>query len=205
MPARPQPAIAPVSVLVVDDHPALREGLIGLLEQEPEFTPLGAVPSERELVATLLRVRPDVIVLDYALGRGDGLKTCFRIKQLPDPPRVVLYSAYVDDVFTVPATVAQADAIVSKSAPVETLLEALRGEAQGAHTVPRPQPEALDAASARLGPEDLPVVGMLCARERVESIAVTLGIDPAEVQARALRIIGVMQPRIRTPVEWATP
>jgi DNA-binding NarL/FixJ family response regulator len=192
-----------ITVLVVDDHPALREGLIGLLEQEPDFLPLGAVRSENELIAALMRVRPDVIVLDYALGRGNGLKTCFRVKQLREAPAVVLYSAYVDEVFSVPATIAQADAIVSKSAPVERLLNAIRQAAAGIPVIPRPDPETVEAVSARLRPEDLPVVGMLFAGERVQSIAETLGLDPAEVQAQAMRIIGVMQQRERAPLEWS--
>src|SRR5688572_30049141 len=103
----PPPAL---NVLVVDDHPALRQGLVDLLGQEPGLRPVGALATEDEVIAHLLRGRPDVIVLDYALGRGDGLGICFRVKQLPDAPRVVLYSAYFDALFAVPASVAQADA-----------------------------------------------------------------------------------------------
>ena len=105
-----------LSVLVVDDHPALRAGLERLLDQEAGYRLLGAVSSEAELAVALQRHRPDVVVMDYALARGDGLSACFRLKQRPHPPGVVLYSAYVDDVFAVPATLAQADAIVSKNA-----------------------------------------------------------------------------------------
>src|SRR3954469_17848834 len=94
--------MAPLSVLIVDDHPALRAGLRALLEQEPGIVFAGAVPGEKQLMRALPELRPDVVVLDYALGRGDGLSACFRIKQLPHPPAVVLYTAYADDVFAVP-------------------------------------------------------------------------------------------------------
>ena len=125
-----------VSVLVVDDHPALGAGLNRLLDQEPGYRFLGAVSSEEELAVALGHQRPDVVILDYALSRGDGLSddalsrgdglsACFRLKQLPQPPGGILYSAYVDYVFAVPATVAQADAIVSKNAAVEVLLRAI--------------------------------------------------------------------------------
>ena len=188
---------ASVSVLVVDDHPALRAGLEQLLDQEPGYRLLGAVSSERELAVALERDRPDVVVMDYALTHGDGLSACFRLKQRPHPPGVVLYSAYVDEVFAVPAALAQADAIVSKSDPVEVLLTAVDAVAAGASRVPPPDPELIDAASARLDAEDLPIVGMLFARVRVDDIATTLGVQPREIQARALRIIGEMQAQDR--------
>ena len=182
-----------VSVLVADDHPALRAGLEQLLDQEPGYRLLGAVSSEAELAIALQRHRPDVVVMDYALTRGDGLSACFRLKQRPDPPGVVLYSAYVDDIFAVPATLAQADAIVSKSDPVEVLLTAIDVVAAGETQVPSPDPEVIEAASSRLDAEDLPIVGMLVARVRVGDIATTLGVEPREVRSRALRMIGEMQ------------
>ena len=182
-----------VSVLVVDDHPALRAGLERLLDQEPGFELLGAVSNEEELTTALDRRRPDVVILDYVLGQGDGLSACFRVKQRPQPPGVILYSAYVDRVFAVPATVAQADAIVSKSAPVEVLLSAIKAVAAGKSEVPSPGPEAMDAASSRLQADDLPVLGMLFAGIGVDEIATTMGLQPREVRSRALRIIAAMQ------------
>ena len=184
-------------MLVVDDHPALRAGLTQLLAQEPGYRLLGAVSDEAELAVALRRERPDVVVMDYALTHGDGLSACFRLKQRSRPPGVVLYSAYVDDVFAVPATLAQADAIVSKSAPVEDLLHAIDAVAAGEAGLPAPDPEAIEASSARLRAEDLPIVGMLFAKVQVHDIAQTLDVAPADVRARALRIIGEMQAQDR--------
>jgi DNA-binding NarL/FixJ family response regulator len=188
---------AAVSVLVVDDHPALRAGLEQLLDQEAGYLLLGTVSNEAELTIALQRHRPDVVIMDYALTRGDGLSACFRLKQRPDPPGVVLYSAYVDDIFAVPATLAQADAIVSKNDSVEVLLTAINAVAAGESQVPSPDPEVIEAASSRLRAEDLPILGMLFARLRVDDIATTLGVDPRDVRARALRIIGEMQAQDR--------
>jgi DNA-binding NarL/FixJ family response regulator len=182
-----------ISILVVDDHPALRSGLRGLFEQEAGLRFLGAVADEREMAQALRRRRPDVVVLDYALGRGDGLSACFRLKQRPDAPAVVLYSGYVDRVFAVPAAVAQADAIVAKSAPVHELLTAIRTVAGGQHVLPDPDPELVHAASSRLRDDDLPVLGMLFARVPVPEIAETLDTTPLAIRSRALRIIGEMQ------------
>ena len=60
-----------VSVLVVDDHPALLAGLGQLLDQEAGYRLLDAVSSEAELAIALRRHQPDVVVMDYALTRGE--------------------------------------------------------------------------------------------------------------------------------------
>ena len=194
MPENPPGDDTPIRVLIVEDHPALRAGLVALLGQEPGLRCVAAVGSERELLETLPAARPDVVVLDYVRGRGDGLNACFRLKQRPDAPRVVLYSGYADGVLAVPASVAQADAIVSKSAPVERLLHAIRSVS----TDPLPGGTTLDAeqihaASSRLRDGDLPVLGMLVARHSIQDIADTLHLTPPQVRTRALRIIGQLQ------------
>ena len=182
-----------IRVLVVDDHPALRAGLEGLLNNEPGMACIGALDSTDGLVAAVHDLRPDVVVLDYALGADDGLTACFRLKQQPHPAAVVLYSAYVDDVFAVPAAIAQADATVSKNAPIDDLLSAIGAAAAG--TTPRPEfdAERIQVASARLLAEDLPIAAMLLAGTAIADIADILDTTSADVRHRALRIIGRLQ------------
>ena len=182
-----------IRVLVVDDHPALRAGLEGLLSNEPGMECVGALAGTDGLLSAVRDLRPDVVVLDYALGTDDGLTTCFRLKQPPHPPAVVLYSAHVDDVFAVPAAIAQADATVSKGAPIDQLLSAIHAAAAGTHRRPALDPELIQAASARLLTEELPIATMLLAGTQVADIADILDTTTAEIRHRALRIIGRLQ------------
>lgn len=182
-----------VRILVIDDHPALRAGLEGLLAGEPGLNCVGVIAGTEGIDEIVRRTRPDVVVLDYALGDDDGLTACFRLKQRLNPPAVVLYSAYVDDVFAVPAAMAQADATVSKSAPVGELLSTIRHVCTGALQRPRLDPELTEAASARLLIEDLPIAGMLLGATPVADIADVLDLSVAEVCSSALRIIGRLQ------------
>ena len=191
-PATAAPATE-LGVLVVDDHPALRAGLEALLAGEPGLRCVGTLAGTTGLAAAIRDERPDVVVLDYALASDDGLAACFRVKQLPDAPGVVLYSAYSDPVFAVPAALARADATVAKSAPVAELLGAIRAAAAGVATRPAVEPEMLEAASARLVVEDLPVAAMLLGATPIAQIAETLGLSAADVRSRALRIIGRLQ------------
>jgi DNA-binding NarL/FixJ family response regulator len=182
-----------VRVLVVDDHPAMRAGLHGLLVGEPGIECVGALAGTDGLAETVGRTRPDVVVLDYALGADDGLTTCFRLKQLRDAPAVVLYSAYVGQAFAVPAALAQADATISKSAPVDQLLATVREAASGAAQRPLVDHELMQAASARLLADDLPIAGMLLGGTPITEIAATLDLPMCEIRSRALRIIGRLQ------------
>jgi DNA-binding NarL/FixJ family response regulator len=182
-----------IRVLVVDDHPAVRAGLEGLLIGERGFECVATLAETNGLLDAVSEFRPDVVVLDYALGTDDGLTTCFRVKQQKTPPAVVLYSAYVDRVFTVPAAIAQADATVSKSAPVGDLLSAIRDVALGRLRRPALDNELIQAASARLLTDDLPIAAMLLSATPVADIARIVHTSVADVRRRALRIIGRLQ------------
>jgi DNA-binding NarL/FixJ family response regulator len=187
------PRSCDIRVLVVDDHPAVRAGLEGLLVGERGFECVATLAETDGLLEAVSEIRPDVVVLDYALGGEDGLTTCFRVKQQNGPPAVVLYSAYVDRVFTVPAAIAQADATVSKSAPVGELLGAIRDVASHRSRRPTLDQELIAAASARLLSDDLPIAAMLLSATPVAEIASILDMSVPEVRRRALRIIGRLQ------------
>jgi DNA-binding NarL/FixJ family response regulator len=188
-----QPRNRDIRVLVVDDHPAIRAGLEGLLTGERGFDCIATLAETDRLLEVVNEFRPDVVVLDYALGGDDGLTTCFRVKQQNGPPAVVLYSAYVDHVFTVPAAIAQADATVSKNAPVSELLGAIREVASHGPRRPNLDHELIQAASARLLTDDLPVAAMLLSATPVADIARSVDMSMTDVRRRALRIIGRLQ------------
>jgi DNA-binding NarL/FixJ family response regulator len=188
-----QPGKRDIRVVVVDDHPAIRAGLEGLLTGERGFDCIATLAETDRLLESISEIGPDVVVLDYALGGDDGLTTCFRVKQQSGPPAVVLYSAYVDHVFTVPAAIAQADATVSKSAPVSELLGAIRDVASHGPKRPNLSHELIQAASARLVSDDLPIAAMLLSATPVAEIARSVDMPVTDVRRRALRIIGRLQ------------
>ena len=83
-----------IRVAVVDDHPALRAGLQTVLDSEPHIVFVGGSDGAEEHLWPMLNlVRPDVVLLDYHLPRGDGLQLCYRIKQDVPAPRVIIFPA----------------------------------------------------------------------------------------------------------------
>ena len=187
-----------ISVALLDDHPAVLAGLRRLIDSEPDLTVLAAASTAAELAKALDGMRPDVVVLDYDLSRGDGLAHCRRIKDRSHPPAVIVYSTYAGPALDLAARAAGADAVVDKATPVIELSNTIRQVATGlaAGTGPLPH-HAYEAAVARLDDEDLPVLAMLLDGARADAIGEALRIDRTEVGWRVQRIIGRIQPRIR--------
>ncbi len=182
-------------IALLDDHPAVLAGLRRLIDAEPDLSVAAAAASAPDLARQLDGVRPDVVILDYDLARDDGLAHCRRIKSRPNPPAVIVYSAYAGPALSLGARAAQADGVVDKAESVQTLLTAVRRAARGdvmLDPVPR---EAFEAAVARLEDDDLPVFAMLLDRQGLGSIAEALRIDPAEANRRAQRVVGRLRPR----------
>ena len=199
-----------IRVLLVDDHIALRAGLMAVLHAEPGIVPLDAASSEDDLWPALQRTRPDVVLLDYHLPGRDGLSLCRQVKPTMPPPRVLLYSAYADASLAIPSVLAGADGLVHKGAPATELYEALRLVCKGRRVLPPLSRELLADASQRLDDEDLPVLGMVLDETPRGEIAAALRIEPPALDARIERMIARLRVEVpsradierRTPAGW---
>lgn len=185
-----------IRILLVDDHPALRAGLHTVLRTEPGLVPVGAAASAQEAQVEIERLRPDVVIADYHLPDEDGLLLCRRIKATEDPPRVLIYSAYADAALAIPALVAGADGIASKTAEASELYEAIRMIARGHSVLPPVPRELLEEATAKLEPDELPIFGLLMDGTHGAEIAETLGLPGNVVVERTRSIIQKLRPQI---------
>lgn len=196
---RPDAAASPITVVVVDDHEAVRAGLEGMLERTPDLELVAGLADDEELFSLLDHERIEVAVLDYDLERGDGLSSCLRLKQRRGSPAVVIYSGYAAPGLVFAATLAQADAVVSKAEPVEVLLSSIRRLASGERLLEPPVPALLEAAAARLSAENLPMLALLADRADMSEIALALGLESGEVGRRARRVVGLLHARSERP------
>jgi DNA-binding NarL/FixJ family response regulator len=183
-----------IHLALLDDHPAVLAGLRRLIEHESDLLIVGAAPSAPELARQIGEQRVDVLVLDHDLARSDGLAHCRRVKDRPNPPGVVIYSAFASQALALAARVAHADAVVDKTEPVSSLLGAIRSVAAGETVLPAIPRDVYKTATSRLADDDLPVLAMLLGGESLPAIAEALRTDRAEVAWRAQRIIGRLRP-----------
>ncbi len=188
-----------IRILIVDDHPALRAGLTAVLRSAPGLVPLDAATSVGDLWPALHRTRPDVVVLDLHLPGDDGLVLCRRIKRQPPAPAVLLYSAYADASLTIPALLAGVDGLVNKAAPANELYDAIRRVARGERVRPPMSRQLLDAATAELQPDELPILGKTLDNTPLTDMAAALGIEPADVEHRIDRMIKRLKVDIPAP------
>lgn len=173
-----------IRVLVVDDHPAVRLGVRKLLEVEPDLVLVGVVETGEAALSIAERDRVDVAVVDYHLGSRDGLWVSRKLKRLPEPARVVIYSAYADGPLAVCCVVAEADALLSKGGVGAELSHAIRSVARGQRLLPIvPQPLAAMMRDA-LDHVDQAIFGMLLAGIAPAEIARTLNILQADLEVR---------------------
>ncbi len=188
-----------IRILVVDDHPAMRAGLVAVLRAEHDLVPLDSASSVQDLWPALHSTRPDVVVLDYHMPGDDGLVVCRRIKREVPAPAVLLYSAYADAALTIPARLAGVDGLVNKSVPASELYDAIRRVARGERVLPATSRELLDAAARQLDADDLPILGMRLDDTPIGEMASALGTEPADVSRRLDRMISRLKVAVAAP------
>lgn len=180
----PGTTLTPIRCLLVDDHPAVRVGLRELVAAEPGFEVLDAVATAEAAVAFAERTRVDVAVVDYQLGGRSGLWVSRKLKRLPDPPAVLIYSAFSDYLLAAACVVAQANGLVSKAALGSDLCERIREAARGVTRLPMVPPSLADSMRRRLDPEEQAIFGLLLAGSSTEEIGSTLDLAHGELEAR---------------------
>jgi len=183
------------TLLIVDDHAAVRAGLAALIGPEPDLRVVATAADAEAALARAEEHRPDVALIDFHLPGEDGLELCLRLDGVAPRPRRVLYSAFADERLAVLAIVAGADALVPKSSDPEQLLETLLTVAGGQRITMTPSPTAMTTVSAALEPADLPVLGMLIHGTPPAEVADTLAMSPDWLLARRWAILQRLSPR----------
>jgi DNA-binding NarL/FixJ family response regulator len=113
-------------VLIVDDHPIVRQGLRRMIEVEPDLVVCGDVQTEREARAAIRALAPDVVIVDISLAQGDGLELVRDVHaQRPELPMLVL-SMHDELIYAERLLAAGASGYIMKQAASDQLLVALR-------------------------------------------------------------------------------
>ena len=125
-----------MKILIIDDHSVVREGLTRLFAQHFEAQTSGASNLEEGL-AVFARERPDVLILDLNLEGAGGLEVLRRVMSADSNARVIVFSMHHEPVYAVRALRGGARGYVSKSAPVEELVTAVRKVRAGEQYIDR--------------------------------------------------------------------
>ncbi len=184
-----------IRVLVVDDHPTIRAGVRVCLRGEPGMHAVGAADSVDAAVTAARSVGADVVLLDLHLPGGGGLNAARRLKSLPQPPKVLLFTAFADDALLVPALIAGADGILGKEVGGEALFEAIRRVHADDRVLRQPSVDEIRATMRRIDVEDQPIAAMLLGGAAMPEVASTLRLPPGEFETRVAGMLARLQDR----------
>lgn len=127
-----------IRVLVVDDHPVVRQGIVGVLGDEPDFQVVEAVGSAEEAVTAARRHRPDVVLLDLELPGKDGVAAIPELLAASPASRVLVFTAYATDERVIGAVEAGARGYLLKGASTDEINRGIRTvHAGGSSLAPR--------------------------------------------------------------------
>jgi len=197
------PGAKAVRVLIVDDHPLVREGLTAVLELRSGIELVGWASDGLEAIQQFQTLRPEVTVMDLRLPACDGLQACRAIRELDPNARILILTSSLEGSDVRDALAAGAAGFllkgVSGAEVAEAILRVHAGERPMSH-------EALDQlaqfqpkpASAQLTPRELEILMLVGRGLRNQEIAEDLGVALGTVKNHVINILDKMGARDRT-------
>lgn len=137
-----------ISVLLVDDHPVVIEGLRKLLEAAGDIDVTGAAHDTSQALERARTLKPDVILLDLRMPGASGIQATRRLREQDFAGAVILLTSYGDQAYVRQALEAGADGYLLKSTPADELIQSIRSAAKGRRQL---SPELLDGVLEDFG------------------------------------------------------
>jgi DNA-binding NarL/FixJ family response regulator len=120
-----------IKILIVDDHPVVREGIGSMLKREPDFKIVGEASNGVEAVEKARELSPDVMLMDLRMPEMDGVEAITRIRQEMPEIKFIILTTYSDDEYIFKGIAAGARAYLLKDAPRDELFKAIRAVSRG--------------------------------------------------------------------------
>lgn len=120
-----------IRVVVVDDHPVVRSGLIGMLAVTDDISVVGEAGDGAEALALVASTTPDVVLMDLRMPRVDGIVATQRVRARTNPPEVVVLTTFDTDENVLHALRAGASGFLLKDTPPAQIVDAVRRVAAG--------------------------------------------------------------------------
>lgn len=182
-----------ISLLIVDDHPVVRDGLRGMFTADPRFEVLGEAGDGAEAIAAGERLRPDVILMDLRMPGTDGVTAIKELAKRGVTARVLVLTTYDTDSDVLPAIEAGATGYLLKDSPREELFRAVEAAARGQAVLSpavatRLMGQMRQPASEPLSQRELQVLELIAQGSTNREAAKALFISEATVKTHLLHV-----------------
>jgi DNA-binding NarL/FixJ family response regulator len=191
-----------IRVLVADDHPIVRSGIVALLQAAGDIEVVGEASTGLEAVDLALAVTPDVVLMDLRMPGIDGDEATARILQAQPHVRVLILTTYESDDSILTAIEAGASGYLLKAAPPDEILAGVRAVARGevalAPRIAALLVQRVKAPTPTLSPRETEVLRLVAAGESNRSIAGELFVGEATVKTHLLHVFEKLNVSDRT-------
>lgn len=190
----------PIRVLIVDDHPMLREGVAAVLEAQTDMTVAGEAATAKEAVEAFARLSPDVTLMDLRMPGGSGLTALQEIRRIRSDARVIMLTTFSGDANAMSALKAGAAGYLLKSSLRRELVDAIRGVHAGRRHLQAEIAEdvALHAIDDELTAREVEVLGLIASGRANKQIGRELRVSEDTVKSHVKSIFAKLHVDDRT-------
>ena len=185
--------MSPIRILIVDDHPVVRDGLRGMLAGTSDLEVVGEASDGADALEIVERLQPDVVLMDLRMPGLGGAPAIRALAERGSSAKVLVLTTYDSDSDVVPALEAGATGYLLKDTPREELVRAIRAAAQGdavlaPSVASRLVSQLREPARDTLSDRELEVLGLIAQGETNRGAAARLFISEATVKTHLLHI-----------------
>lgn len=193
-------AVEQINIMIVDDHPVVRQGLRAMFSSEPDIRVQGMAASAREAMHLIEREQPDVVLMDLRMPEMEGIEAINALRRISPSIKILVLTNYGSDEYIIRATQAGAMGYLLKNTPQEEIVKAVRAVYNDERYVPKDIAKRLFEAIGRkeLSPRELEVLVLVARGCTNKDVAQKLFISDKTVRNHVTSCLLKLQAKDRT-------